>query len=127
MKFEDLSIFDLNLIKSNAAQKMIAKQGWDRFAAICEAVLDCIYSKGFNLSGGPRDLQNYVTKALEPEWTFGIQKSTLSSDDLIQKTFTVLKELNIDILKDETREATWSKLTDRHFNKYDDSKKPWMF
>lgn len=124
MRYEDLSVFDLNLIKSNAAYFMISKKGWNRYNCLSEAVLDCIRSKGFNLSN-PVDIK-WLSTNLEPAWTFGIQSTTPSSDELILKIFNILIQNNVVILKDETREPTWSKLTDRHYNKYDDLKKPWV-
>jgi len=121
MKFEDLTLFDLNLLKGNAIYSLI-HTNMSRFEALAEATLSCIYAKGYKLSPYPDKLSLVIAKAIECS---GTQQP--SAEDLVKKIFEFIEQQKIGISKDDAREATWTQPRECWYTPYVPYKKPWMF
>lgn len=58
MKFEDLSEFDLELIRSMVLQKLMDKPG-SRVHFTVEAVFECIHAKGYRVIRDPEKVETW--------------------------------------------------------------------
>lgn len=126
MTFEDLSVFDLNLIKSNAVNMLVTTRISCRYEALTEAVLNCLYAKGFTLDPYPETLFRDTIKEITPV-SYGFHSSVKSepADVVIQEIFQYFNKLGISIKKDETKQPTWSTVPVQSNEK--PPKKPWVF
>lgn len=118
LKFEDLSTWDIGLIKSYAIDILVNTRETNRYVALTDSVLSCINSKGYNLSCTSNLLKD-ISKSLSDT-----SESNYSSDEIIYLIFEYLKSNNIVIIKDETREPTWSRVPKPL--DYKPYYKPWM-
>lgn len=123
ISFEDLTVFDLNLIRSNAVDILNSSAGYCRYSALTESVLSCIASKGFNLTNPPENLKKLVILELTPGYR---DTQSQSSEELIKRIFNFIK-LRTKIIKDESREPTWSTPKPSWYTSYDGYRKPWTF
>lgn len=119
MKFEDLSLYDLNELKGHAIYRM-NNTSMSRFEALADATLSCIYAKGYKLSPYPDKLSHVIAAVIQTD-------KNLTAEELVKNIFEFIKELNIDISKESTREATWSEPRSCWYSPYVSYKKPWMF
>lgn len=124
MKFEDLSQWDLNLIKSNGVALYVNTAASDRYQILAEVTLSCIRAKGYNLSSEPKNLVKKIAMAIAPS---GFKSNSHSAEDLIRLVFEFLLDQKIDIIKDDTREATWSTPKASWHTPSDNYKKPWQW
>lgn len=115
LQFDDLTVGDLCLLRSNAIQILIDTQVTNRFEAITDATLSCIRSKGYNIVNQP------PFKALVQKIT--PKDSNAHSPEYIVECIFALLE----IVKDENREPTWSSPKPSWYTPYSNAKKPWMF
>lgn len=122
MTFEDLSEYDLNLIRSLSIGLLTNTKMVCRYEAMTETVLGCIYSKGFKIQPYPDDLFVSISNTLKSR-SHGRQ---WPSQDVIKEIFIIITELKLEILKDETREATWVGPRASWYTPYVTYKKPWM-
>lgn len=125
MVFEDLTDYDLNLIKSLAINLLINTNISNRYEALAETLLGCIYAKGYKIEPYPQNLVKVISKALTPHVGWGSSKE-LPAIDILKDIFTYLKSENIQILKDD-RQSTWSGPRASWYTEYVNHKKPWMF
>lgn len=116
LKFTDLSTWDLNIIKSLAVQILIDTRETNRYVALIDSVLSCIYSKGYNLSD-TTNLNRRLLNELE-------SKSNSNAEEIIRLIFECLNSMNIVIIQDVNRDPTWSK-PPRNLE-YKPYYKPWM-
>lgn len=120
MTFQDLSLWDLNLIKSNAIQIFSTTKCVNRCEALVESTLSCIYAKGFKVEPYPNDLRKDLIQK-----TSSLQGS-IPANEIIEFIFKFISDFKLGIIKDENRSATWSTLRDAVFNKKPEYKKPWV-
>lgn len=126
MVFEDLTDFDLNLIKSLAVGLLVDTKLTNRFEALTEIVFSCIHAKGYRVDSYSNQLVSIISKHLTPiEFRGSISKEYLAVD-VIRDIFKYLKDNNIEISKDN-REPTWSSPRSAWYTPYVSPKKPWMF
>jgi hypothetical protein len=120
LQFEDLTIFDLDLLKNYAVQQINSSK-CDRVLAIVEKTLECIYSKGFKIENYPKNLNLEITKALSAKET------SKSANILIGEVFSYLRTHGLSITRDTSRNATWSTLRESFFEKTETRKKSWVY
>lgn len=125
MVFEDLTDYDLSLIKSLAINLLINTKISNRYEALAETVLGCIYAKGFKIAPYPQNLVLVISKSMTPPVGWGAPKEP-SAIEIIRDIFVFLKSENIEILKDD-RQSTWSGPRASWYTEYVNHKKPWMF
>lgn len=121
MKFEELSQYDIDLIKSLAIGLLSNTKMGCRYDALSETVLGCIYSKGYKLVPYPDQLSKIVsdhlkTKSHQRQWP---------ADDVIKEIFEYLHSQNIGFVLDESREVTWKGPRSSWYTSYAGTKKPW--
>lgn len=124
MKFEDLSEFDLNLIKSNGVYTLVNTRVSNRYEALAIVMLGCIHAKGFNLSKEPKDLLKRLTHDLPVSSLYGTDNQP--ADLVIKKVFDLLASYDISLIKDESRLPTWSTPSESWYTRSDNRKKPWV-
>lgn len=106
LKFEDLSQFDLDLIKSNAIHLFVNhKNVIDRCDSLTDSLLTYIYSKGFNVNVPPKVLATHVRDLDQDKNT-----RTLTANEMLLCMFQFLELQDFKIIKDDKRQPTWSKL-----------------
>jgi hypothetical protein len=120
ISFEDLTVFDLNLIRSNAVYILNSSAEYCRYSALTESVLLCVSSKGFNLANPPTNLKKLVISEITPGYR---DPESQSSEELIKRIFNFIK-LRTEIIKDKNREPTWSTPKPSWYIAYDDYRKP---
>lgn len=118
MKYEDLTVFDKDLIRSGALEILSSTAVNSRFEALSKSVLSCIHSCGFNLSKTPKDLVSLLVISLS-------NKPNLGSDEVIQFIFSELSTMGIELVLDGEREPTWSRPKRSWYTEYKNPKKPW--
>lgn len=128
MKFEDLTVFDLNLIKNNAVHILIETKVSNRYEALIMVVLSCVNSKGFNLKNQPKDLLKVMLSSFNQNvgYGYGSKDDSRSADEVIKNIIDKLHELGIEFVKDESRKPTWSTPNDSWYTPYDTKKKSWV-
>jgi hypothetical protein len=126
VNFEDLSIFDLDLIKSIAVG-IFVQSNKSRYEILTEVVLNCIKTKGFKLNSDSPKLQSLISECINPKTIFGSVKPDNTANEVIFSVFNYLKLNNISIEKDETLTATWPVPNKSWYTPYDDNKKPWIY
>jgi hypothetical protein len=123
MRFEDLTKYDINLIKSLSVDLIVSSRTNCRYEAISATVLGCIYAKGFKLS----DYPNKLVKTLADEMARReYKKPSISAEDVMKYVFNLLQEMKLTIEKDESREGTWSNPKPSWYTPNNNYKKPWM-
>lgn len=122
ISFKDLTVFDLNLIKSNAVHILINTKTNDRYVALANSVISCVKSKGFNIKDESKDLSSQLVVHVAPVWKE--RDKVLDAEGVIELMFEFLTPLTI---KDETRIPTWSTPKSAWYTQYDNRKKPWQF
>lgn len=125
MKHEELTVFDINLIKNNAIELLTKTKITDRYIALCESIVSCVYSKGFNLSPYPNMLVSTMARDLRIK--LNDTKNVISSDDIIKEVFIYLQAQNIVFIKDDSREPTWSTPSRLWYTDVVSYKKPWVY
>jgi len=122
VKYQDLTLYDRDLIRSSAGHAFSATGVTSRYEALSIAVLSCIHSCGFDLKNSPKELLNTVVKNITP----GYRSSSrdLSSDDVMEMIFKELENLGIEIVKSD-RKPTWSNPKKSWYTEYKNPKKPW--
>lgn len=126
MKFEDLTQWDINLIKSNGANMLAFTRCNDRYEAIAECTLSCIYAKGYKLDPYPNHFVKVLADKLKPSYGYGSSRTEMSVEDVIKAIFTFMDDQKIGIFKDESREATWTQPNDSWYHRPPNYKKPWV-
>jgi hypothetical protein len=122
-----LTDYDLTLIKSMAVNLLVTTKLSNRYEALAETLLGCIYAKGFKLSPYPKDLIKLISNDLTPPHVFGQPTVEASSKEVIALIFKYLKDNNIEISKDENKTPTWSGPRASWYTEYINPKKPWVF
>lgn len=89
------------MIRDNAITTLVQTTITNRYEAVVIGVLSCIHAKAYNLSETPKDLIKNLAREFRADG-----KET--PEDVILMVFDLLTKYNIKIIKDETREATWS-------------------
>lgn len=117
--FQDLSEWDLGIIKHLAVEILINTKETNRYVALTDSVVGCILAKGFSFQVDSKILIKTISKNLDDH-----TNQSQTADEIISLIFEYLKSNNIVIIKDETREATWSKKPSP--SKYEPYYKPWM-
>lgn len=123
MKYQDLTLFDRDLIRSSAIHDFSSTGTCCRYEAISRSVLSCIHSCGFDLKNSPKDLLKTLVKNIAP----GYRSSSrdVSSDDVMEMVFKQLETLGVEIVKNERRTPTWSNPKKSWYTEYKNPKKPW--
>lgn len=127
MKFEDLSEFDIRMIKDHAVNLFVTTKVKDRHKALTDSVLGCISAKGFIIVGHRQDLISAATKEIAPLDKYGSSSSTLSSDEIIKLVFKFLADHKLDIVRDETVNPTWTTPKQSWYTKAESYRKPWTY
>ena len=122
MEFEDLSQYDIELIKSLALGLLTNTKMNCRYEALTEETLACIYGKGFKIEPYPGKLSIAISNDLKSKG----HNRTWAASEVVKEIFQVLKSLNVVITKDETREATWKNPGPKWYTPYANYKKPWV-
>jgi len=120
VKYEDFNLTDILLIKSNAIDILVTTRISNRYEALAESLLSCIYAKGYKLTPYPDNLTQVFKKHFEH---VGIN---LSPEEVIRQMFDFLEAQKIVISRDGTRESTWFEARPGLYTPYDNKKKPWV-
>lgn len=123
MKYQDLTLFDRDLIRSFAVNTFTTTPICSRFEAISASVLSCIYACGYDLVNPPKDLLSIIIKNITPGYRSA--PADLSSDDVMKLIFNQLEFLGIVMMKSETRKPTWPSPKKSWYVEYKNTKKPW--
>lgn len=124
MTFDDLTQWDLNLIKDHAVNILVNTRITCRYMALTSATLGCLHAKGYNLSVNIKNLESKISKEIQPN---GFRSNNSpSSTDVILSIFTYLNDNKIDIIRDDSRPATWSTPGPSWYSEYRGYRKPWM-
>lgn len=118
MKFEDLTVFDLNLIRSQAIHVYVDKSV-NRYEALFEVLSSCIHAKGFKFDPFFKDFKNKVLDAVD--W-----RSAGSSLEILKHMFDAIEKFS-SIVLNEGHVPTWPIPKDSWYNRVDSTKKPWVF
>ncbi len=108
MKFEDLTPYDLGLITSNCIQAMVAFLNPNRYEVIAEGMMYCIKAKGFNIEGASGNLIEKFSYKFDAS-NYQRLNDNMPSKEVMSYFFEFLKEEKVEIVKDDTRESTWSR------------------
>lgn len=131
MTFEDLTIFDRNLIKDLALRTYLNRRGFNRYSALIDSTLSCIHNNGFDIEprhGAAVHLDvNHLEKLLTPGTDYRGVSNVRSADELIKSIFEWIHTTGNGLVKNETREITWPKPKASWYIQHDTSKKPWQF
>lgn len=120
MTFGDLTVTDLLLIKSNAIDIIVTTRVSNRFEALGESFLSCLYAKGYKLTPYPDNLVQVFKNHFEKV------SMNISPDEVIRQMFDFLEAQKVVISKDETREPTWFEPRPGLYTPYENKKKPWV-
>jgi hypothetical protein len=130
VKFEDLTPWDIHMIKDRGVWLLANTRLDNRYIAILSVTIDCIEAKGYDLSSKPKNLQDvFVSKYDEGSGyrSSSGSRTTFSATELISKVFDLLAEQNIELVKSQ-REPTWTQPRESWYIKADSQiKKPWMY
>lgn len=124
ISFKNLSVWDLGIIKHLAIDLLKTTKINDRYVALTETVIGCIKAKGFNILYDEKSLIQNISKSFTRDREVHSTYKPRSSYEVIYSIFEYLKSNNIVIIKDETREVTWSK--EPRPLEYIPYYKPWM-
>lgn len=125
MKFEDLTVFDLNLIKSQAIELLVFSRISNRYEALANVVISCINSKGYDLVDMPKDIVPKIVNHMTPGFGYGSTKSEDTPDEVVKKIIEFLEKHGTKFVL-SNREPTWSKPNSSWYTPYDNTKKPWV-
>lgn len=128
MTFEELTRWDLDLIRSQGSQMMAFTRCSDRYEAIARCTLSCLHAKGYDVivSVPCKDLVKFIANCIVPKQKYGSTAYTPSVDELIEAVFTAFKTERITLSR-STRESTWSTPKASWYANDVTHKKPWMF
>jgi hypothetical protein len=128
MKFEDLSEFDVKMIKDHAVNMFVTTKTKDRFKAIIDSTIGCISSKGFIVVG---DRANLMKAAIEsnasPSDRFGSNQNSMTPIDIIKSVFELFEKHQLSVVRDETVTPTWTTPKASWYTEYESYRKPWTF
>lgn len=127
MTFEDLTTWDLDLIRSHGIHALAFTKCNDRFEAIARATLSCIHAKGYDFlaSVHHKDFVKFIATCIVPKQKYGSTSVVPSVNELIEAVFIAFKENRITLSK--SRESTWSTPKESWYSRANTPKKPWMF
>lgn len=120
MIFKDLSVWDLNLIKNYASNLIVSSKISNRYEALVESLLICVYSKGFKIEEYPQTFVKDTVYQLRND-------SDLGADEVLEKVFSIIENSNLKIVKNPSKDVTWNQPRDSWYIKNFEPKKPWMF
>lgn len=127
MTHDDLTVFDLNLIKSMASNLLVNTRINCRYEALSEVVLSCIYAKGFSVEPYPSNLSNVIAKAIAYPPDFRDSPRDYNAEEVIKAVFRYLVKNNLEIKKDESRNPTWSRPNPSWYIQHVNKKYPWQW
>lgn len=127
MIFKDLSLYDLNLIKSNAIDMLVLTKVSCRYEALVECTLACIYYKAYKITPYPDKLRADLIQTCTRDWDATRALKELDAIGVIEFIFKYLADNNLIIEKDESREPLWNGLTPGVYTAYHNPKKPWQY
>lgn len=127
MKFEDLSQWDLDLIKSVAISLFTSTKVTDRYEALADSTLRCIHARGYDVIPSQKDLLRVMVSALPPKQGYGTSRHEPTATEIIREVFEYLKICKYDLVKNEKRESTWSTPKTSWYANNDAVKKSWQF
>lgn len=124
MKFQDLSEFDLKLIKDLAVQAYVNTSVKDRFRALTDSTIGCISSKGYEIVGNHGDLLRASQLAgTRPETSHPF----MTSEEIIENVFKILESHNLILVRDENATPTWTTPKESWYTKAESYRKPWTY
>lgn len=128
MTFEELTPWDLDLIRSNGSQMMAFTRCSDRYEAIARCTLSCLHAKGYDfLASVPhKDFVKFIANCIVPKHKYGTTQTNPSVNELIEAVFTAFKTERITLTR-SNRESTWSTPKPSWYANDVTHKKPWMF
>lgn len=123
MNFEDLTDWDVLLIKDLAVNTLVNTRINNRYEALADVILGCVKAKGFNLTTNID--AKFIADKLTPFQGYGA-KAEVSSVDVMKQIFEFIRDQNIGIVKDETREPTWCQPNNGWYHRVKTYKQPWV-
>jgi hypothetical protein len=127
MTFEDLSQWDLDLIKSVGVAMFATTSRVDRFEILTESTLRCIQAKGFDILPKVKDLTKEISQAIPPKQSYGSATYNPTATEIIAEVFNYLRICKFEIIKDVSREPTWSSPKASWYANIETPKKSWQF
>jgi hypothetical protein len=124
MTYDDLTVFDLNLIKSMASNLLATTKMNCRYEALSEVVLSCIYSKGFQVEPYPKSLSLVIAKEVSYS---PLNHRDYTADEVIKAIFGYLQKHKLEIKKDESRNPTWSTPKPGWYIQHVNKRYPWQW
>lgn len=121
LSFGALKVFDVLLIKSQAIYILSTTGETDRYKAIVRAISTYIMAKGCKAEFDPKKL----IESIRPNMMNGLREK--SAEGIIEDVFGYFEKNNIEIIKDPTREDTWSSLSPSLYAVGTNTKKPWIY
>jgi hypothetical protein len=106
-QFDKFTGYELAMIQSFAVNAIISNRTNDRYEAIVDATLSMLYAKGYKLHPH-EDVKASVLKRLGRYNVFTLKGEP--SRDVVDQILSFIYDLNVVIIKDENREATFQEV-----------------
>lgn len=120
MKFEDISPFELNLIKSEAVRLLVNSRLNNRYEVLANVIIGYLGSKGYTLEHVPNKIIEKIKVEMSP--SHGHKEE--SADDTIKNILLFLEKHGV--VFNKTKESTCSNPNKSWYTPYDNRKKPWV-